>query len=107
MGEKTSSVRRVSGFNNAIYLPLETLIAWLLAFENPAFSAFSIRHTSGKCLRTISALPSEETLSTTNTSNSIPDVFSYRDVRHSLSNSLVFQETTITLKSTIHSLFSH
>src|SRR5690606_28805829 len=57
--EKSSGIT-VSGFRKRIYSPCAIATAWLLAFENPLLSLFSISVTSGNKLRTIVQLSSAE-----------------------------------------------
>src|SRR6185369_5219395 len=71
-------------------------MAWLFAAAKPRLSALAMSRTAGKRVRTISALPSSEPLSTTTVSMSSPAPLASIELRHSARSSRVFQLMTMT-----------
>ena len=72
----------VSVFNQRIYLPLLTDIAWFVAFVKPTLLLFSMIQTSGKCLLTCSTVLSLDALSTNIISTDTGNLLFASDSRH-------------------------
>ena len=111
-----SPTSSASGFSRSRYRPPAAAMPWLLPAVNPRFSPLASRRTPGNSRTTISALPSDEALSTTSTSRARVSVgvgeagdwpgtcrrkpgLARTDERQRRSRSRTFQETMITERS--------
>src|SRR5207237_5239291 len=90
----------VSGLRSKTHRPFEFAYARLFARPNPRFAFGSTRVTHGNSSRTISADPSDDSLSTTIVSWLTSPALALNEFRQSRNNSLTFQLTMQTLTST-------
>src|SRR5262245_5094053 len=87
----------MSGLSTSRKSPCDSAYAWLLPRANPSLPGLATRRTRASApnsARTMSALPSDEALSTTIVSARIPSTDCSADLRQSRSRSRVFHETT-------------
>src|SRR5262245_17828797 len=87
-----SGETKVSGFNSSTYRLSDCVMAQLFAAAKPRFDSLWVSRTAGNSAATMAALPSDDPLSTTCTSNARPFV-AITDRRQSASSVRVFKLT--------------